>query len=111
MRAYCTISYTYYFRPVKECSYRSLLPKEETKPQHRLQDSHSIVPKGNGSSTPAAINSRFQLHHVQANTRKIYIRDFAQNLQNMLEDSGYKFSEEYEVCAEIIQRKELSLVA
>lgn len=75
----------------------ALLPEEEDKSQHRLQDSHSIVPMEDGISTPGVINARFQLHHVQANTKKVYIRDFARHLQSMLEDAGYKFSEEYEV--------------
>jgi hypothetical protein len=75
-----------------------LLPEEDHKSQHKFEDNqHSIVPKEDGISTPSVINARFQLHHVQANTRKIYVRDFAHHLQGMLEDSGYKFSEEYEV--------------
>lgn len=69
-------------------------------PIPRLQPTdHTIVPVhemkpgvGDGYA-----NNRFQLHHTQPNTKKVYIKDFAHHLQNMLEDSSYKFSEEYEV--------------
>ena len=34
--------------------------------------------------------------HIQ-NT-KVYLKDFSEHLKSMLDDSNYKFSEEYEVC-------------
>ena len=64
----------------------------------RLQPTdHTIVPIHEMKPGEGVVNTRFQLHHSQPNTKKIYIRDFGLHLQNMLEDSGYKFSEEYEV--------------
>lgn len=75
---------------------RSLLPNDSPQPQRLQPPEDSIVPI-DSRSIPSMINARFQLHHTQANTKKVYIRDFAQHLHNMLEDSGYKFSEEYEV--------------
>ena len=43
-----------------------------------------------------AANPRFPMP-LRSNTRKIYIQSFNSYLQDMLDDSGYKFSEEYEV--------------
>ncbi len=70
---------------------------DESRPPLLQPPEDSIVPLENGRKTPAAANTRFSMHHTQANTKKIYIKDFALHLQGMLDDSGYKFSEEYEV--------------
>ena len=78
------------------CSSKTLLPNDSPQTERLQPPEDSIVPK-DMKSPPAIVNTRFQLHHAQPNTKKIYLKDFAQHLQNMLEDSGYKFSEEYEV--------------
>ena len=43
------------------------------------------------------VNQQTALHPTQTSATKVYLKDFAQYLQSMLDDSGHKFSEEYEV--------------
>ena len=85
------------FLPLSHSS-SNLLSNDSPHTERLQPPEDSIVPK-DMRSPPAVINTRFQMQHTQAHSRKIYIRDFAQHLQNMLDDSGYKFSEEYEVRA------------
>ena len=74
---------------------RSLYADDESRPPLLQPPEDSIVPL-EVKKTPSVVNTHFRMS--QANTRKIYIKDFAYHLQSMLDDSGYKFSEEYEVC-------------
>ncbi len=67
-------------------------------PTPRLPTSdHTIVPIHEMRNGEGLSNPRFQIHHSQPNTKKVHLKDFAKHLQYMLDDSGYKFSEEYEV--------------
>ena len=48
-----------------------------------------------GGTPLRASEPRFPRHIVNT---KVYLKDFAEHLKMMLDDSNYKFSEEYEVC-------------
>ena len=74
----------------------ALLRLEDTMAQHDAME-HTIVPLHEGNGGEGIGKQRFKIHHSQPTTRKIYFKDFRKHLQNMLDDSGYKFSEEYEV--------------
>lgn len=64
----------------------------------RLQATeHTIVPLHMDNMGEGLAKQRFQLHHTLPNSKKVYLRGFGKHLDNMLDDSGYKFSEEYEV--------------
>ena len=59
---------------------------------NRVHDSSTAREHGKG-----VVNQKFQLHHAKPNSHRIYLKDYEKHLQYMMDDSMYKFSEEYTV--------------
>lgn len=87
-------------RSIKHRHGESLLPPEDRQRTLKAMSFLSpsdpgIVPMSEAKLTASC--STPQPGSPQANTRKVYLKDFPQYVHDMLTDTGYKFSEEYEV--------------
>ena len=79
---------------------QKLLPRNESgsNVQFLGPGDPGIVPiheMAEGGTPLKASEARFPRHIMNT---KVYLKDFSEHLKSMLDDSNYKFSEEYEVC-------------
>jgi len=80
--------------------------------------SQKLIPRGNGSAVNFLGPNETNIVPIgelsqgtptkystlpKTNSRRIHVKDFNDYLKDMLDDSGYKFSEEYEVRTNILQ--------
>ena len=57
-----------------------------------------IVPLGQVNKNAAGATGKSRSPSRKANSRKMMLKDLSEAVRDMLNDSGYIFSEEYEVC-------------
>ncbi|XP_064396510.1 phosphatidylinositol phosphatase PTPRQ-like isoform X2 [Halichondria panicea] len=112
------------------CVRRNRRGKFEIVTSHKNGGAQKLIPRDNGHGVPALGPSETNIVPLsetlsagstptkfptlpRANSRKIHIKEFKAYLTDMLDDSGYKFSEEYERVTEVglDHAKEASLMA